>query len=260
MRRRVLAAAGALALALALAAVSSAVVVQSGGLRITGQVRIQPFKLPRDRLAPIAVFVSGHVATADGSQPPQLRRMTVLVNRHGRLRSRGLPSCGLNEIAAVSTQRSLAACGDALVGSGRFWASVVFPDQRAYPTRGRLLLFNGRQHGHPALFAHIYTITPFPTSFVIPFRVRSVERGEYGTELSASLPAALGSWGFVNRIKLTLRRKYTYRGKQRSYLNASCLAPAGARVTIFPLARVSFFFAGRRPIDLTIEKSCGVAR
>lgn len=260
MRRRSVAGAGAAALVLACVALAGANVIQSGNLRVTAQVRIQPFKLPRDRLAPVAVFVSGHIAAPDGSQPPQLQRMTVLVNRHGRLRSSGLPICGLAEIDTVSTQRSLAACGDALVGFGRFWASIVLPDQRPYATRGRLLMFNGRQRGRPVLYAHIYTVTPFPTSFVIPFRIKPVHKGQYGTELSASLPTALGSWGFVNRIKLTVRRKYRYRGRPRSYLNASCPTPGNARFTLFSLARVSFYFSGRKPIDVTIQKACGVAR
>ena len=260
MRRRGVVGAGAAALALVFVAFAGADVIQSGDLRITAQVRIQPFKLPRDRLAPIAVFVSGHIAGSEGAQPPQLQRMTVLVNRHGRLRGRGIPTCGFDEIDTVSTQGSLAACGDALVGSGRFWASIVLPDQHPYATRGRLLMFNGRQRGKPVLFAHIYTVTPFPTSFVIPFRIKPIDRGMYATELSASLPAALGSWGFVDRIKLTLRRKYSYRGRQRSYLNAKCPAPGGAKFTLFPLAQVNFFFADRKSIELTIQKSCGVAR
>ena len=49
-----------------------------------------------------------------------------------------------------------------MVGSGQFWAQIVLPEQGAYRTRGRLLIFNGRIHGHPALLAHIFTSHPFP--------------------------------------------------------------------------------------------------
>jgi hypothetical protein len=87
--------------------------------------------------APIAVFVGGHIATPSGAVPPQLREMTVKVNHHGPLQSKGLPTCTLSAIETASSQRALSQCSDALVGSGRFWASVVFPDQRPYPTRGR---------------------------------------------------------------------------------------------------------------------------
>jgi hypothetical protein len=244
--------------AVALGATARAATVQVGGLRLSATGQILPYELPRDRKAPIAVFIAGHVGTVDGSVPPQLQRMTVKVNRHGALRSQGLPTCTLGQLHPASTERALAECGDALVGSGRFWASVIFPEQRPYPTRGRLLVFNGRQGGKPVLFAHIYTVDPFNTSFVIPFAIKRVHDGQFGTELSAAFPKALGEWGFVDRIKLTLRRKYRYRGSQRSYFNASCPAPAGSSITGFPLADASFYFAERKPVTIGITKSCGV--
>jgi hypothetical protein len=256
--RRALGAVAAATALLTLGGLASAAVVQQDNLRITVLSQIQPFKLPRIGTAPIAVFLAGHVAAPDGSVPPQLQRMTVKVNRHGLLQSKGLPTCAKAEIDPGSTQRALDNCGDALVGSGRFWATVVFPDQRPYPTRGKLLVFNGKVAGNPVLFAHIYTTQPFNTSFVITFAIKHIDKGPYGTELSASLPQALGSWGFVDRIKLTLRRKYQYKGKQRSYFNAGCPAPGDTRLTAFPLAYADFFFAKSKPIGLTVTKSCAV--
>jgi hypothetical protein len=252
------AAALALALALVAAASAGAVVVQQGGLRITVLAQIQPYRLPRADVAPIAVFIAGHIGSPDGSLPPQLEKMTIEVNRHGRLEDAGLPICHLPQIQPGSTQRALEDCSDALVGSGRFWASIVLPDQRPYPTRGRLLIFNGRRDGRPVLFAHIYTTIPFATSFVITFAIRHLSGRPYGTELSASLPQALGTWGFVDRIKLTLRRKYRYRGRPRSYFNAGCPAPSGTVNAAFPLARASFSFSSGQRLGLTVTKSCAV--
>ncbi|HVY95891.1 MAG TPA: hypothetical protein VHA54_02915 [Solirubrobacterales bacterium] len=247
-----------MASALVVAAAAHAVSMQSGNLRVSVQSQIQPFKLPRDNPAPIAVFVSGHVGTANGEVPPQLRRMTVKVNRHGTLQAKGLPTCTIDQIQPGSSNHALGNCGDALVGSGRFWAQVVFPDQRPYPTRGRLLVFNGRKGGKPVLFAHIYTTEPFNTSFVVTFSIESIHDGPYGTELTAAFPRALGDWGFVDRIKLTLRRKYQVDGEQRSYFNASCPAPDGTRFVSYPLALASFSFEEGESISVTVEKSCGV--
>lgn len=244
--------------ALILASAANAATIQHDNLRITLLSEIQPYKLPRVTPAPIAVFVAGHIATPSGGVPPQLRTMNIMVNRHGLLQAVGLPTCTLAEVQPASTQRALDQCGDALVGSGRFWASVVFPDQRPYPTRGRLLIFNGVRGGKPAIFAHIYTTIPFATSFVITFDIRHIHEDPYGTELSASLPKALGSWGFVDRIKLTLRRKYTYRGRARSYFNASCPAPSGTRNAVFSLAQASFDFGDAQSLTVKVNKSCGV--
>jgi hypothetical protein len=251
--------AGALLVALlALAGAANAATIQEDNLRITVLSQIVPYKLPRTGTAPIAVFVSGHIASTDGAVPPQLQRMSIKVNRRGLLQAQGLPTCRMREIQPGSSDRALDNCADALVGSGRFWATIVLPDQRPYPTRGRLLIFNGIKGGRHVLYAHIFTRLPFASSFVVTFGLDHVKDGPYGTELSASLPQALGDWGFVDRIKLTLRRKYTYRGKARSYFNAGCPALSGARTASFPLALASFAFEGRKTISLTVNKSCGV--
>jgi hypothetical protein len=245
-------------LVLGTAAYATATVIQSGNLRVTVLAQVEPPKLPRKTPAPIAVFVSGHVGTVNGEVPPQLQTMSVKVNRHGLLQSKGLPTCTLTQVQPASDERALDQCGDALVGSGRFYASVVFPDQRPYPTRGRLLIFNGRVKGRPVLFAHIYTTKPFASSFVVTFAMRHISQGPYGTELSASLPASLGNWGFVDRIKLTLRRKYRYQGSELSYFNAACPAPKGTDTASFPLALASFAFASGEHISATVTKSCRV--
>jgi hypothetical protein len=252
---------GVLGLVLLLTAVgvASALVVQSHGLRITVLSQVIPYKLPRSKPAPIAIFVAGHLAAADGGIPPQLQRLTIQVNRHGLLQSRGLPICHPHEVQPATTARALRNCSSALIGSGRFWAKILLPEQAPYPTRGRLLIFNGLEHGKHVLLAQIYTSHPFNSAFLIDFAIRRISKGPYGTELSASLPQALGSWGYLDRIKLTLRRRYTYRGRERSYFNAACPAPSPAKRASFRLAHVIFSFAGEEQIGATVDKTCGVA-
>jgi hypothetical protein len=257
MVRRALALAVAAAL-LTCASWAGAAVIQEGNLRITVTSQIQPYKLPRDKPAPIAVFVAGHLAAPHGGIPAQLKRLSVKVNRNGLLQSKGLAVCRLAELQPASTERALANCSDALVGSGQFWAHIVFPDQGSYPTHGRLLIFNGRQKGRPALLVHIFTSNPFFSSFVLTFAIQKIAHGTYGTELSASLPKALGSWGYVDRIKLTLKRKYTYQGQQLSYFNSACPAPREVPRVVFPLAQASFAFAAGLSLSAKVEKSCAV--
>lgn len=237
-----------------------AAVVQQGTLRVSVTTQIKPYRLSRTDPTPIDVFIAGHIATTTGAVPSQLQRMTVLINRHGTLGTKGLPTCTLSQIQATTTARAVERCGDALVGSGHFWASVVLPEQPAYRTTGRLLAFNGVREGHPALFAQIYTSQPFPGSFVVPFSIRHINRGAYGEELTATLPQALGDWGFVNRIKMTLGREYRIGGQTLSYLNASCPAPGHAKTAAFPLALAKFSFADGQVLGATINKSCGVKR
>lgn len=257
--RRAKALAVTLLLGAGIAVAADAATVQHQGLRITVLSQVKPYKLPRTGTAPIAVFVSGHLENAQGGIPPQLQRMRIEVNRRGLLQSRGLSVCPLARIQPSSTERALSVCGDALVGSGRFWARIVLPGQEPYPTQGRLLVFNGEKGGKPALFAHIYTRNPFNASFVVAFEIRKISKGHYGTELTASLPESLGEWGYVDRIKLTLKRKYTYEGRQLSYFNAGCPAPQGTSRAAFSLARVNFSFAGRPSLTANVSKACGVS-
>jgi hypothetical protein len=238
-------------------ATSPAVVVQEAGVRISVLSQVMPYKLPRDKPAPIAIFVAGHLAAADGGIPPQLERLEIQVNRHGLLQSRGLPVCHPRQVQPATTERALANCGQALIGSGQFWAHIILPGQEPYPTKGRLLVFNGRRAGRPTLLAQIYTAHPFNSSFLISFAIRRVSDGHYGTELAASLPEALGSWGYLDRIKLTLERRYRFGSRQRSYFNAACPAPAQATRVAFPLAKATFIFAERR-IAAIVDKACGV--
>lgn len=261
-RRAWILAASAVVLTLVTAVqLGSAAVVQVGNLRITLLSQVIPYKLPRQGTAPIAVLVSGHVDAVKGGVPDQLRDLTVKVNRHAILQSRGLPVCPFARIQPASTASALRKCGPAVIGSGQFWAQIVLPEQGTYPTQGRVLIFNGRLKGHPALLAHIYTSHPFTSSFVIPFTMRQLGgRGVYGTELVASLPRALGEWGYVDRIKLTLRRQYRFRGQRLSYFSAGCPALPSANRASYRLAFATFGFSHGRRIGVEVTKSCGVVK
>lgn len=249
-------AAGLVIAAMAIPAVAA--IVQQRGLRVSITAQLKPYKLPRVGSAPIDIFIAGHVGTTDGSTPPQLRRLDVLLNRHGVLDTAGLPRCRLQQLSPSTYEQALQRCGGALVGSGHFWASIVLPDQPSYKTTGKLLVFNGLEQGRPAVFAHIYTSIPFPASFVVPFSIRRVDRGPYGTLFSAALPKALGDWGFVDRIKMTIGRTVRRQGRTHSYINAGCPALEGARSAVFSLARADFRFAGGREVSLAIPRPCGV--
>ena len=259
--RRIVPALAAAALVLALAGLATAAPVQSGELRVSVSTRLSPYRLPRSGAAPITAHIAGHVAAVDGGVPPQLTDLDILVNRHGHFNTSGLPSCGLSRLQPGTNARALKECGASLVGSGHFWASVVFSENRPYHTTGRLMIFAGRRGSEPVIFAHIYTTQPFPTSFVVTFAIHQIHQGPWGTELSASLPSALGNWGFVDRIKLNLGRTFHLAGgAEKGFLEAGCPAPAGTDTVVFPLARADLSFADGEELATTITKPCGVTK
>jgi hypothetical protein len=239
-------------------ALAQAEVVGKGTLRLSLSGELSPRSLPRDGTAPTAVSIGGQVETTDGSAPPQLKTMRIEVNRNGRLDYAGLPVCPYDRIQPASTTRALAACGSSLVGKGSFTANIALGEQEPYSSKGRLLVFNGVSGGKPVLFGQIYSPSPFATSFVIVFNVQKIAHGTYGTVLSTSLPEALGSWGNLTGIEMTLSRRYSVKGTQHSYLSAGCPAPKGFPGATFPLMRSTFGFAGGQTLQSILIRDCKV--
>jgi hypothetical protein len=241
---------------LALTTTAGAEVVQRGHLRVGFQGRLTPQRLPRTRAVPIHVTVAAKIATTDDSKPPRLRSMTIAINRAGRFDLGLLPVCTVPDIQPSTTQKAFEACGESVVGSGRFAAKLLFPQQASFPSSGKLVAFNGRFHGHPAILAHVYGTEPVPTSFTLPF-VISERKGRLGTVISASLAGVAGKAGYITELTLNLGRTVGHAKRRRGFLNAACPAPAGLGLAVFPLARAEFDFGNRR-LAATVDRKCEV--
>jgi hypothetical protein len=239
-----------------LSPLSAAEVSQKQGVRVSVKGALAPTSLPRRGAAPVAVSLSGRIATTtNATTPPQLQNLTIEINRQGHLSYKGLPRCRLGKIDPSTSQQALAACKDALVGEGHFSADVRIPEQSPFPSEGKLLAFNGTLGGSPAIFAHIYGTKPTPTSYVLPFLVKS-SGGTYGTILEASLPQVTGEWGFITAISMNLNRTFSSNGKTQGYLSAGCPAPKGLNKAFFPLLRTRFAFADGLNIDSVLHATC----
>jgi hypothetical protein len=248
----------AASLCLALAALAQAEVSQEGNLRVSFEGKIAPHKLPRIGMAPVSVSLSGDIKTTDASTPPQLRKITLAINRNGRFDNKGLPICHFHQVQPASTQEAREACPRALVGSGSFKANVALPDQSPFPSNGQILAFNGKLHQKPVIFTHIYGTEPLPTSFTLPFELRRRSKGTYSTILSANLPRVAAQWGYISGVSLKLQRRFHYKGEPRSYISAGCPAPRGFPGATFTFAKASFGFEGGKTISSTMTRSCGV--
>jgi carboxypeptidase family protein len=232
-------------------------VVQQGGVRVHFNGGISPSELPRSGSRPVRVSVETKIAAAGSATPPRLQRIKLEINSHGHIDPRGLPRCTLQEIQPSTTQKAMEACGSSLVGRGVFAASVALGRQAPFPASGPLYAFNGTFHGQPAILAHVYGTDPVPTSFTLPFLIKPA-RGTFGTALVASLPQAGGDNAYVTRLALNLGRNFRSRGKPRSYLTASCPAPAGFNFATFPFAKAVLSFHRGPTIASTIDRTCRV--
>jgi hypothetical protein len=227
---------------------------QRGNLVMSLDGELSPLKLPRDRPAPVAVRLAGKLWTEDGSTLPRVTTLELALPRQGVLDARGLPACSPRRLRYSTTAQARAACGPALVGRGRIDAEIVLPSQEAFAVHARLLAFNARLGGRPAVVVHAFAPEP-ATIAVVKFRIRRGE-GQLGTTLVAKLPRALGPWPRVASFDMTLSRRFSYRGEPRSYLMASCPVPPRLTAGFFSLARASFELVGGRRIGTAIVRGC----
>lgn len=235
-------------------------VYQRGNLRVTFDGRLQPHDLPRERLAPVTVSLDGTVGTVDGSRPPQLREITVAMNRAGKVFSEGLPTCAASTLQQTSSEAALSLCQSALVGHGTFAANVDFPNAPLIPAKGKVLVFNSRIEGKQGMLLHLYGSSPVRAAFVLPFKIEHRSEGEFGTVFSTKIPTLASDLGYVTEIRLTIGRKYRYAGKRRSFLSAACAAPAGFPGAIYKLAKTTFDFSDGTHLTSRLTRDCTVRK
>jgi hypothetical protein len=231
--------------------------VQSNGIRIGFSGGLEPRLLPRSAPAPLRLSLVARIAGADGAPLPRLRSLAIAVNRAGHLSAAGLPVCRLRQIQPATTLAAEEACGAARVGTGSFAARVELAEQAPYPSRGRIVAYNGRYRGRPAILLHVYGRAPVPTSYTLPLTV-SHHAGTFATVLHTSIAASTPSAGRVTRLALHLGRSYTFRGRRRSYLSGVCPAPPRLDSTRLPLLHTRLGFAGRA-LAFTVSRGCAVA-
>jgi hypothetical protein len=227
---------------------------QRGNLIVTLDGGFAPQALPRDHPAPVSVQLKAGLQTTDDTTLPRVTRVELGIPGQGLISSRGLPTCTARRIRDTTTARALETCRPALIGTGRMVAQVKIPSQPAFAVHARLLAFNGKVHGQRAVIVHGITLRP-PTVVVLPFLIH-LRPGKFGTVLTAHLPANLGPWPRFARFEMDFYRRYTYRGRRRSYISASCPLPPRVPLGIFSFAKATFTLADGRRISKGIARSC----
>ena len=231
--------------------------VKRGDLLLSFNVGFTPHALPREQPAPVIVDLKGTVHTSSGEDPPQLRSISLDVNRYGQFYTRGLPVCPRGQLESTTTEVALERCRSALVGRGSFGATVDFADHDPFPVGGKILAFNGRSGGRPIILMHIYGENPVKATIVLKFKITH-QPGIFGTVLSAKIPIIASDLGSVTKISLTFGRKYRHEGKERSFISARCAAPEGFPGAPFPLAKGTFVFANDQKVTMTLTRNCRV--
>lgn len=194
-----------------------------GNLRITANGNFSPTQLPRNKLAPITLNLSGKIETLDHTHPPAIQEVIVETDKNGAINAKGLPVCTSGKLQAQTTAKARAICKSAIVGEGTTSVEVAFPEQRPFLTKSELLVFNGGvSGGKTKVFVHAYLSSPVSAAVVVPVTVTRIHNGRYGLKTVAKVPKIAGGYGSPLSFSLKVGRKFTYKGKQQSYLLAKC--------------------------------------
>jgi len=252
--KRGLAGLAALSLLCGLAAAAHGERTQYGNLVVSLDGGLSPLALPRGEPAPVTVRLAGGLQTTDGTVLPRVTRVTLGLPGQGVIDTQGLPLCPVRKIRNATVAEALRSCGPALVGRGRIAADVLLTPQPPFRIDANLLAFNGRVGGRRAVLLHAFASRP-PTVVVLPFVLR-LRSGRFGTTMVADLPPALGPWPHFAHFELKLFKRYVYKGRERSYLSASCPIPTRLTAGFFSFARATFTLDGGREVSTGITRSC----
>jgi hypothetical protein len=224
LRRRLVFAIAALAsLACVAATAAYALELRAGDIIVSAEGGFAPKALPKHENAPITLHGGGKISTASGALPPVLQTLTIDFDRHGSVVTTGLPVCTMAKLAATSTVQARRNCSGSIVGEGEGKAIVKFPEQGPIPASSPITLFNGPpKHGDPTVLAHAYLNVPAPTAYIVPIVIEKIHKGVYGYRTEATIPKIAGGAGIPISGSIKIGKKWTYKGKKYSYINARC--------------------------------------
>jgi hypothetical protein len=201
-----------------------------GNLILTDNGGISPTKLPKHKQVPVTANLSASVVTADRSHLPAAREVVIDVDKNIHVNAKGLPICKGSQLEARDTEAARRICGNAIVGTGSGLVEIAFPEQKPIMVPSPLTLFNGGvKGGTTTIFVHAFITVPVPAAIVTTVKITSIHQGPYGIHTIAKIPVIAGGAGSVTKFNLSVRRKFTYKGKKESFLTASC--PTGHYLT-----------------------------
>jgi hypothetical protein len=195
----------------------------AGDLIIIGQGGFRPETLPKYKNAPIEVYGGGTLSTKSGELPPILNEITFEFDKHGAVDTTGLPVCSMGKLTATDVAQARRACGGAIIGKGYGTAIVKLPEQEAIPASSPITLFNGpKKGGDPSFIVHAHLEVPAPSTVIFPVVIEKISKGIYGYRVEANIPKLVNGYGHPKSGHLAVGKKWTYKGKQHSYISARC--------------------------------------
>jgi len=197
--------------------------VEIGGLVLEAEGGFSPNALPRHHDAPIVTHGGGKLSTVSGEIPPILDTFVLEFDRHGHVDTTGLAHCTKGKLVATTVRVARRSCGDSIVGKGFGSAIVALPEQKPFKVGSPITLFNGpKKGGNFTILAHAHLEFPGPTTFIVPIVIEKIHKGVYGYRVKVKIPKIAGGYGHPIAGSAKVGRKWKFKGKEHSYINARC--------------------------------------
>ncbi len=194
-----------------------------GDLVLDSYGGFEPNALPKFKNAPITAEGGGRLSTVSGEIPPILDQFTLEFDKHGAVDTTGIPVCTKGKLVATDVPAARRACGDAIVGKGFGKAVVKFPEQGPINVGSPITLFNGpKKGGNDTIIAHAHLDYPGPATFIVPVVIEKIHNGVFGYRVKVQIPKIAGGYGHPLSGSAKVGRKWTFKGKKRSYIAARC--------------------------------------
>jgi hypothetical protein len=185
---------------------------------------ISPKALPKTTAtaATLKVTTATGTTTAANGVPSPPVFATIDFDKNASIFTKGLPTCNPALLQNTSTEAAEQACGKAKIGTGSAVALLPTSSQ-VFEVPQTVTAFNGvPKGGKPVVILHSYGTTPLQTTLVLVGTVSNYGKEGYGPRLEIEIPKIAGGSGALVHFQVTINKKWTYKGQQRSFVSAKC--------------------------------------
>jgi hypothetical protein len=171
-----------------------------------------------------SVWVSATATVHPRELPARGNAPVFLIDRNGRVDTRGLPVCTLAKLEGTTPTEARKRCAGALVGKGKGRALVTMPGRAPFVITSPLSLFNGPPSGGlPTLIAHAYETVPVPKTLLVPIEIERVATGRYGFRVDVQMPEVASGFGAPILAEATIGAVRKRSGRKVGYISAHCV-------------------------------------
>jgi len=190
---------------------------------VSATASISPRALPAQGYAPVDVESVTRIKTTDGTQPPVLKQITFIFDKHGTLDTKGVPVCTMAKLAGTTPAVARKRCAGAIVGEGIGKADVRMPGAPPVAMSTPLTFFNAPpEGGKPSLIAHAYETIPAAKTLLVPFSVERIHQARYGFRIQIEMPEIAEGYGAATLAQATVGMTRKRGGKTVGYTNGQC--------------------------------------